>query len=58
MTMGQFETEFQAFMRGAYTATLVEDWERHYAQDPKHIPKKCPHGKTELTCHECYFKNN
>ena len=53
-----FEGEFQLFMHGSYSRTLDEDWERYYAQVPKYVPTACPHGKTKLTCEQCYFKNH
>lgn len=52
-----FEAEFQKFWtQGFYTDTKDEDWERQAAQtEEKKPPSRCPHGKTLLTCHECYF---
>ena len=55
MTLETFEADFQWFMHGGFSRVLVEDWERYYAQDPKHKPTPCPHGKTKLTCEKCYF---
>jgi hypothetical protein len=50
-----FEEQFQDFMqRGRYTHTLVEEWERFYSK-PAPTPDQCPHGKTKLTCGQCYF---
>ena len=52
-----FEDEFQAFMRGSYSRVKEEEWERYYAQRVPHpqVKKACKHGKTLLTCPECYF---
>lgn len=52
-----FEEEFQKFWtRGFYTNTLDEEWEREARQAPeRRPPTRCPHGKTLLTCHDCYF---
>ena len=54
-----FEEEFQKFWtRGCYTHTRSEEWERAaFAAElePVKKPSSCPHGKTLLTCNQCYF---
>lgn len=52
--LDKFEGEFQKFMRGEYTHTLDEEWERQL-RTPTIIPGKCPHGKSVLSCPKCYF---
>ena len=50
-----FERDFQRFMQGEFTQVLDEEMERYYAQHPKNKPSECPHGRTKLTCPDCYF---
>lgn len=53
-----FEQWFQYFMRGQISVRVMnEDIERVYRHLPKHTPTKCRHGKTLLTCAECYVSN-
>lgn len=40
---------------GQETRPLNEAIERVYRRMQKHTPKACPHGKTALTCGDCYF---
>jgi hypothetical protein len=53
-----FEKFYRAFMAagGFSLPAIAEDWERD-AREPRegHQPVKCPHGKTVLTCSDCYF---
>lgn len=37
--------------------TIDESMEREYRQRPPPPAKTCPHGKTMLTCTECYFSD-
>lgn len=41
--------------KGAETRPVNEEIERVYRQMIRHTPKRCPHGKTALTCGDCYF---
>ena len=52
-----FEEDFQGFMHGGFQKVFVEEWERFYAQQKKN-KRECPHGKTPLTCSDCYFHGN
>lgn len=55
LSLASFEDDFQAFMHGAYSRPMNEEIERVYAQLDRSVPKHCVHGKTLLTCSECYF---
>jgi hypothetical protein len=55
LSLESFEDDFQAFMQGAYSRTMDEDMERLYAQRTPHKPMPCVHGKTFLTCSDCYL---
>jgi len=57
----EFEDTFQRFVTAGGldwlpTTAIAEDWERKARQDnDKHEPMRCRHGKTTLTCSECYL---
>lgn len=55
----RFESEFQYWFKRrqdvGYQPVLREDVEREYAQLGRHDKRLCPHGKTVLTCSDCYF---
>lgn len=59
-----FDAEFEDLYRRFVAAggidpglpAIAEDWERDAREDRDgHKPTRCPHGKTLLTCEECYF---
>jgi hypothetical protein len=53
-----FEGLFQRFMNGEFIHehAIDEDWHRYYAAlRQKKDPNVCQHGKTKLTCPDCYF---
>jgi hypothetical protein len=53
--LDKFETLFQGWLRGAIDPNPVnEEIERTYCQLKKHSPQRCRHGRTLLTCPECY----
>lgn len=52
----RFEHDFQRFMHGEENVRPVnEEIERVYRYLKPHQPKVCPHGKTFLTCSQCYI---
>lgn len=58
--MSDFETAYQAFMRaGGFTQPCrSEQMEREQRQKTKPAPVAlCPHGKTALTCPQCYISH-
>lgn len=55
-----FEQLYQRFMQrgGFYQPALDEDVDRAWRKQCDTRPAKaCPHGKTYLTCSECYFSD-
>jgi hypothetical protein len=52
-----FEQMFQLFMaRGGFAQPCVsETFEREARQTKRHVPKPCAHGKTALSCSECWL---
>lgn len=54
----EFEQDFQRFMHGEEGVRPVnEEIERLYRHLKPQTPDKCPHGKTRLTCGECYIND-
>ena len=52
----RFEAAYREWREGEWCEPVVnEEIERVYHQMPHHEPKHCKHGKTLLTCSECYF---
>lgn len=51
-----FEYLFQLYMIGLRDARAInEEIERTYRGMKQHKPEHCKHGKTKLTCSDCYF---
>lgn len=52
----EFDRAYRRWLcEGQETRPKGEEIERVYRQMTKHVPTICPHGKTILTCSECYF---
>lgn len=55
-----FERAYQGFMAagGFAQPCLSEDYERQRRQLATHKPAACPHGRTRLTCGECWASDS
>lgn len=61
--MDEFESLFQLWLAegGLAKPCVREDLEREDREQGSFLKKStkpCPHGKTPLTCNECYFSTN
>lgn len=54
-----FEDDFQRFMHGETSVRpLNEEIERLYRKLKPHTSRPCPHGRTYLTCPQCYVNSD
>lgn len=59
--MDEFDDAFEAMFQNQLThggldaPAIDERVEREYRMLDRHKRRRCPHGRTLLTCTECYF---